>query len=96
MVVLNVFFKVKPECTEKFLSELGNMVSESNKEDGCNEYRLWKCESESNLYALIESWRDKQVLFEHQKTPHWQHFNNVVNSYLLEPYSEYHYTETPR
>ncbi|MBA8836892.1 putative quinol monooxygenase [Ochrobactrum sp. RH2CCR150] len=95
MITLNVFFHVREESKKEFLSVLNNMVSESNKEAGCDYYQLWKSADESNIYALIENWTDRESLALHQKTPHWIAFNDVVNSFLVRPYDENHYTAVP-
>lgn len=96
MITLNVFFKVKADKKAEFLSVLNNMVVESNKEDGCHFYQLWNNESDKNHFALIELWKDKDVLKKHQQTPHWIAFNDVVNTFLTEPYDEYHFSEIAR
>ncbi|WP_345827603.1 putative quinol monooxygenase [Erwinia sp. HDF1-3R] len=96
MITLNVFFKVKPENKQELLAVLNNMVVESNKEEGCHFYQLWNNEDDKNHYALIELWSGKDVLSEHQKTPHWIAFNDVVNTFLTEPYDEHHFSEIAR
>jgi quinol monooxygenase YgiN len=95
MITLIVFFHVREESKKEFLSVLNNMVSESNKETGCDYYQLWKSDDDSNIYALIENWTDRESLALHQKTPHWIAFNDVVNSFLVRPYDENHYTAVP-
>ncbi|MGL4270179.1 MAG: putative quinol monooxygenase [Plesiomonas sp.] len=96
MITLNVFFNVKTEKKAEFLAVLNNMVTESNKEDGCTFYQLWQNAAQENQYALIEYWDSKEALVEHQKTPHWIAFNDVVNSYLAQDYQEHHYNEIAR
>lgn len=96
MITLNVFFKVKSDREEQFLTLLNNMVTESNKESGCYFYQLWSNENNNNYYALIEHWEDKAALIVHQKTPHWIAFNNIVNTLLVEPYEEHHFEEIAR
>ena len=93
MITLNVFFKVNPQKKSEFLKELTHMVTESNKESGCEFYQLWQDHDNHDFYVLIEHWKDKESLGGHQKTAHWQHFDSVVNSYLTEPYDEHHYKE---
>jgi Uncharacterized conserved protein len=96
MITLNVFFKVQKNKKNDFLKVLNNMVTESNKEPGCHFYQLWQNENDGSHYALIELWKDKDSLIEHQKTPHWIAFNEVVNTFLSEPYDEHHYSEIAR
>lgn len=96
MITLNVFFNVNPQYRDQFLAVLNNMVTESNKEEGCHIYKLWQDTHNKDSYALIELWESKAVLAEHQKTAHWIEFNDVVNNYLVEPYDEHHYEEISR
>ena len=96
MITLNVFFKVSPAHEAEFLSVLHNMVTESNKESGCLLYTLWKNDADPSHYALIEAWKDKAALDEHQKTAHWIAFNDVVNTFLSAAYDENHYTAITR
>ncbi|ENW93744.1 putative quinol monooxygenase [Acinetobacter sp. NIPH 298] len=93
MITLNVFFNVNSEKRAEFLNVLNNMVVESNKEQGCLIYKLWQDTNAVDSYVLIELWENKEVLSKHQQTPHWIAFNDVVNSYLTEPYDEHHYQE---
>ncbi|BBH13894.1 MULTISPECIES: putative quinol monooxygenase [Chromobacterium] len=96
MITLNVFFNVKAESQQDFLTLLNTMVRESNKEAGCNYYQLWQQAGEPLRYALIELWDSKERLAEHQKTPHWIAFNDRVNDYLDGQYDEHHYSELAR
>jgi len=96
MITLNVFFKVKTDKKQDFLAVLNNMVVESNKEHGCRFYQLWENEADSNHFALIELWENDKVLAKHQETPHWIAFNDIVNTFLTEPYDEHHFSEIPR
>lgn len=96
MITLNVFFNIKPEMRTEFLKVLNNMVVESNKENGCHIYKLWQDTMNENSYALIELWENKEVLIKHQQTPHWIAFNDIVNTFLAEPYDEHHYEEIAR
>jgi quinol monooxygenase YgiN len=95
MTILNVFFNVKEGSRQNFLNLLNNMVTESNKEDGCHFYQLWNDTNHGERYSLIEHWRDQDALDAHARTKHWIHFNDTVNGYLEENYAEHHYTEIP-
>lgn len=96
MITLNVFFNVDVAKRDAFLTVLNNMVTESNKEAGCQFYELWQNPNEKDHYALIERWEDKDSLARHQKTAHWIAFNDVVNTFLTTPYDEHHYHEIAR
>lgn len=95
MITLNVFFNVKEDCKEDFLALLDNMVTESNKEEGCSYYHLMADLTATNWYSLIELWDSQEALNLHNKTAHWIKFNDIVNDYLVTPYDEHHYTEVP-
>ncbi|MEU5382011.1 putative quinol monooxygenase [Streptomyces sp. NPDC002387] len=96
MIILNVFFDVAQEHEAKFLKLLNHMVVESNKEDGCSLYQLWRNAHDPYSYVLVEHWETQEKLNAHGKTPHWIDFNDTVNRYLKSDYDEHHYSEIPR
>ncbi|ALC30056.1 putative quinol monooxygenase [Streptomyces bacillaris] len=95
MIILNVFFDVSQEHEAEFLKLLNHMVVESNKEDGCHLYQLWRNAHDPYSYTLIEHWESQEHLDAHGRTPHWIHFDDTVNGYLKSDYDEHHYTEIP-
>lgn len=95
MIILNVFFDVKQDEEDKFVTLLNGMVIESNKEEGCSLYQLFKNDHEKNSYMLVEHWGTQEQLDAHAKSPHWKHFDKTVNDYLYSSYEEHHYTEIP-
>lgn len=92
-IILNVFFDVKQESQADFLALLNDMVVKSNREDGCFKYELWQNSYNPYHYELVEWWESKEALAAHAKTPHWIHFNDVVDSMLEHHYEEHHYEE---
>jgi quinol monooxygenase YgiN len=96
MIILNVFFDVAQEHEAAFLKLLNHMVIESNKEDGCTLYQLWRNANDPYGYVLVEHWMSRESLAAHARTTHWTEFNDTVNSYLKSEYDEHHYTEIPR
>ncbi|MFG3065024.1 putative quinol monooxygenase [Streptomyces sp. NPDC048231] len=96
MIILNVFIDVAQEHEAKFLKLLNHMVVESNKEDGCSPYQLWRNAHDPHSYVLVEHWETQGHLDAHGKTPQWIDFNDTVNGYLKSDYDEHHYNEIPR
>ncbi|OBG97400.1 hypothetical protein A5697_18870 [Mycobacterium sp. E3251] len=96
MIILNVFFDVAQAHEADFLKLLNHMVVESNKEDGCGLYQLWRNAHDPYSYVLVEHWASQESLVAHGKTPHWINFNDTVNGYLKSDYEEHHYNEIPR
>ncbi|WP_166975016.1 putative quinol monooxygenase [Brevibacterium atlanticum] len=95
MVILNVFFDVKQEHEADFLKLLNHMVVESNREQGCSYYQLWRSAVDPYSYSLIEHWDSQEELNAHGRTAHWINFNDTVNEYLKSNYEEHHYSEIP-
>ena len=93
MITLNVFFDLKQESEAEFVKLLNHMVIESNKEDGCSLYQLWQNAHDKYSYTLIEHWESQEHLNAHATTPHWNAFNDTVNTFLKSDYDEHHYTE---
>ena len=86
MIILNVFFKVKPEQKQNFIQTLTHMVQESRKEAGCRHYQLGTDILDEYSFLLIEHWDDAAAIALHKQTPHWDQFIAVVESYLVEPF----------
>ncbi len=76
MIILNVFIDVAQEHEAKFLKLLNHMVVESNKEDGCSPYQLWRNAHDPYSYVLVEHWETQGHLDAHGKTPQWIDFND--------------------
>lgn len=93
MIILNVFFDVAQEHEAEFLALLNTMVVESNKEQGCSMYEMFRHSQDPYLYTLVEHWDSQEELDAHGRTKHWIHFNDTVNDFLKSPYDEHHYTE---
>jgi quinol monooxygenase YgiN len=96
VIILNVFFDVAKEHEADFLKLLNHMVVESNKEDGCSLYQLWRNAHDPYSYVLVEHWETQERLTVHAQTRHWIDFNDTVNGYLKSSYDEHHYEEIPR
>ncbi|MHA3083204.1 putative quinol monooxygenase [Acinetobacter sp. ANC 5383] len=86
MIILNVFFKVKPEQKQNFIQTLTNMVQESRKEAGCQLYQLGTDILDANSFLLIEHWVDEAAIAAHNQTPHWNHLVEVIGDYLAQPF----------
>lgn len=93
VIILNVFFDVQQQHEDKFVKLLNNMVVQSNKEEGCSLYQLYKNDHERCSYMLVEHWESQAHLDAHAQSEHWIHFNDTVNDFLYSEYEEHHYEE---
>ena len=86
MIILNVFFQVKPEQKQSFFTLMNTMIVESNQEAGCLRYQMGEDVTNENAYLLIEHWEDEQALQFHQETEHWKNFADQIGDHLSEKF----------
>ena len=73
---------VKAERVEDFIDLCRDLVEKSSKEDACIKYELYQDSKESNIYAILEEWRDAEGLNEHLKSAHFQKIFPLISECL--------------
>lgn len=70
MIVVISRFRVKPGTKEKVADIVAKCLGPTRREDGCMSYELMSPTDDPNAFAFVETWRDKDALRAHLKTPH--------------------------
>ncbi|MDR1507290.1 MAG: antibiotic biosynthesis monooxygenase [Treponema sp.] len=62
---------IKPEKTGEAEPLFRELVAETQKEEGCIEYRLFVIPGQPGLYVYVEEWEDRAALDRHTKSAHY-------------------------
>ncbi len=65
-------WQVKKDSIETVLSLLPELIEKSIAEEGNLQYKIYRGNSESNLFILFEAYRDEQSLEAHRSSSHFQ------------------------
>ncbi|KAA8734938.1 antibiotic biosynthesis monooxygenase [Acinetobacter qingfengensis] len=84
MIILNVFFTVKPEQESNFRTLMTHLVSQSQKEPGNVHYQLAQDVFTPHHYTLIEHWKDDAAIEFHNQTEHFLSFLNQASQLFSE------------
>ena len=71
MVNVIVILEVDPARVDEFLEVITYNAAESVKEPGCLRFEVSRQFEEPNLFALSESYKDKEAMDAHYETPHF-------------------------
>ena len=66
---------VKEGKAEDFLKALKPLEEASNKEEGCIEYILYNDRENSNIFTVVEKWKDMAAIEAHNSS---EHFTAIV------------------
>lgn len=73
MIRLNVFFLIEDEANRKPLIEAcTELVEKSLHDKGCVAYDVWGSLTVDNHLMIVETWKTRHDLEEHQKTEHFK------------------------
>lgn len=84
MLVINVFYKCKPEKREGFLEmiEKEGIRTGSLAEEGNLAYRYYIPVADESELFLYEEWKDADAQALHCMTPHFQRLQELKDEYL--------------
>ena len=72
---------LKPEHIAEAEPLFREMLAETNKEDGCIEYRLYTKEDEPGFYVFVEEWESMEHLRAHFATEHFKRIIPQIGSF---------------
>lgn len=71
MVNVIVILEIDPARVDEFLAVITHNAAESRKEPGCLRFEVNRQFDQENLFALSESYCDKEAMDAHYQTPHF-------------------------
>lgn len=77
-------FKVKESKINLFESLAKPLIEETNKEEGCLEYQLYKNNTENNEYLFFEQYKNQEAINRHSSSQHFKSFITGIDGLLSE------------
>ena len=85
MIVLNVFYQVRPGMREKFVGEVtsSGTLASIRGEKGCGGYEYFASLEDPDRLFLLEQWADEAALAAHQASANMAALRQLKERYLL-------------
>lgn len=82
MIVLNLYYKLKPDTKEEFLKEVysSGIVKNTQAESGCIAYDFYPSYNK-DIILLIEKWADNESLNAHKEQEHLKKLLSLKEKY---------------
>ena len=74
MIRINCFYQAQEGRLEEALAAAKELVAESNKQDGCIAYDVFKSGTRPDILFFCETWRDEDALNKHSATPEFKRY----------------------
>ena len=65
-------WQVRKDSVQAVLDALPELIEKSTAEAGNSQYKIYRSNSEANLFMLVEVYRDEQSLEAHRSSPHFK------------------------
>ncbi|PKG24854.1 putative quinol monooxygenase [Niallia nealsonii] len=85
MIIIHAAMTVKEDKQDEFLQEVQQLVEDTKKEAGNITYQLLKNTSETNVYTMVEVWKDMEAVASHNKSEHFVGFTQKARDFLAAP-----------
>lgn len=86
MLVLNVYYKVKPGKREEFYEAVAQSgVAEACRQEAGNiKYDYFRAADDPDLLLLIEHWKDQEAFDFHIQQPHFKELGSIKEEYVTD------------
>jgi len=91
MIHVVVTLPIHPRRIGAFLALAGDHQEASLAERGCLRFDLLRDLADPCRFLLLEEWRDRAAIREHQRTPHYARWRREVTLYLTAPREHHEY-----
>lgn len=83
MITVIAEFKVKPECTDKFIRLAAECTRDTKKEAGNLSYKVFSGREDASQFTFIEEWANDVAVEKHNGMAHFIRFINDIKPLLL-------------
>lgn len=80
MIRINCFYQAQEGRLEEALAAAKELVAESNKQDGCVAYDVFKSGTRPGILFFCETWRDEAALKAHMESEPFVKFGGIMNA----------------
>lgn len=82
MVLIIAKLVVKEGKAEGFIEAAQPLIAGSNAEAGCIEYILYRDRDNSDIFHMVEKWKDLDAIEAHKAAPHY--VNSGLGEFIAE------------
>ncbi|HVJ48433.1 putative quinol monooxygenase [Desulfitobacterium sp.] len=91
MLIVHVFFHVKPEQVEEFKKASMENAQDSIKETGVISFDVLQQQDDSSRLLFVEIYRAPHDQSKHRETEHYKKWRQSIEDMLAEPYTAIKY-----
>ena len=74
--------KIKSGTEKEFFEKVQPLIKGSRAEDGCIDYGLYKSTEETDLFMMVEQWKDLEIFEKHTASAHFIQFGADASSMM--------------
>jgi quinol monooxygenase YgiN len=84
-IVITAYLDIKTEQVEKFLTDVQEVITKSQAEEGNVSYNLFADLKEKNKFVFVEEWKDQAAVDTHFATEHFKKFGALMDEVAASP-----------
>jgi quinol monooxygenase YgiN len=84
-IVITAYLDIKADQVEKFLTEVQDVITKSQAEEGNASYNLFSDLNEKNKFVFVEEWKGQAAVDIHFATEHFKKFNTLMDEVAASP-----------
>lgn len=81
--IVLVKVKIEPAAINQFLELTNTMVAESNLEDGCQMYQVFRNTDSESEFLVYEKYESNEAIEVHNSSDHFKYFMGAVTPLLI-------------
>lgn len=85
MIIIHAQLTIKPEAEELFLDKAQHLLTASRAEEGNIRYELFRHTEQSNVFIVVEQWKDREAIAFHNQAPHFTGFFAEAGQWFAAP-----------
>jgi quinol monooxygenase YgiN len=84
-IVITAYLDIKADQVEKFLTEVQEVITKSQAEEGNVSYNLFVDLTEKNKFVFVEEWKCQVAVDTHFATEHFKKFGALMDEVAASP-----------
>jgi quinol monooxygenase YgiN len=84
-IVITAYLDIKTDLIEKFLTDVQEVITKSQAEEGNVSYNLFADLKEKNKFVFVEEWKGQAAVDTHFATEHFKKFNALMDEVAAAP-----------
>jgi quinol monooxygenase YgiN len=84
-IVITAYLDIKADQVEKFLTDVQEVITKSQAEEGNASYNLFADLKDKNKFVFVEEWKSQAAVDTHFATEHFKKFNTLMEEVAASP-----------